>query len=416
MTAGLSGAVAAVCMSLAMQPGGPPRPVSAGPTGATGASGLLAAPVDVDPRTALLEIQRAYRAGPTAERMTVSVRQGTRPVSRGELVVRIDPGRATDNAPAPARAAVEAGPLRMTAGEGAVRVIMPANPDTVFERRHGGPLSVMALSSALPPTPLPQLALATAPDERDLDRLVPWVRVERWTSARLHTVSEPAVYRLEGEGPEGTLRLEADGRTGRLRSLVAQVAQGEVVIAIEVAALPDAALPAGPEEDRIVVSALTDLPRRAGELVVGRVLPEPVIVREDGTGVSIGEIAGERGGLIGLLPERAESAEGVRKVIEAAHGLLNADPGPAGLKVLFTRGATAAPADAEGWARLGHAGGGAARTLLIDSAAGRLARGESGAVLIVDRERRVRGWVAVKADSDAKALAGEMDKMMREGN
>jgi hypothetical protein len=132
--------------------------------------------------------------------------------------------------------------------------------------------------------------------------------------------------------------------------------------------------------------------------------------------VSIGEIAGERGGLIGLLPERAESAEGVRKVIEAAHGLLNADPGPAGLKVLFTRGATAAPADAEGWARLGHAGGGAARTLLIDSAAGRLARGESGAVLIVDRERRVRGWVAVKADSDAKALAGEMDKMMREGN
>lgn len=278
------GVVAVVLLAsgaVAVQPAAPARPGSApSPAAAT-----LVQPAPVDPLTAWGEIARAYQRGPTHDRVEVTARFGTQ--SRQAMIdVMIDPAAGDRGG-----VRIEAGPLVVWADDGGLAAHLVSNPGVMLVRPMEGGLSVASMGRALPPMPLPQVALwKCAPGESPAG-LVPWVGgggglgEVRWVSAEADDVrtSAPAL-RVMGHSVEDarvTVAVTADLASGRLRSVVMnltpdpQGAERRVEMQVRAMADPspsDVAAWRLSRRGRVEVSDLADLSRSPRELAVGTVL------------------------------------------------------------------------------------------------------------------------------------------------
>jgi hypothetical protein len=181
-------------------------------------------PVDLPPGTAIDEAGKAYRAGPVADDVSITVRTGAAGPERKERYrVRIA-ARSADGQQGP-RLLLERGRLRVFGAPGK-RVAADVGDETacVVWELEGDP-TAEDLARHLPPVPLPQIALALGGENAARD-LTPYTLGTVWSTATADERVTPSVVMLKGRCSGGDVTMVIDGRqgkSGRLRSFVAEL-------------------------------------------------------------------------------------------------------------------------------------------------------------------------------------------------
>ncbi|CAN5863842.1 hypothetical protein BH11PLA1_BH11PLA1_09930 [soil metagenome] len=225
-------------------------------------SSVSAAPLTLDPVTALREIRAVYTAAPVAENITLTLRISERTTRQDRITFALDPHAPAD--PHDDTIALLLGPLRVHAAGGVLTVTQTNFDETYFEAPYREPLTVEQLTSILPPLPLPQLALLRADADTTILDLAATAPSVNFSAA----VTDPAADRpeiaLTGASPRGSVTLTVDVRSGRLKHIVLgnPAAIGSLAFAFE-AIKPDPALFIRPDiskRRRVATPALLALP------------------------------------------------------------------------------------------------------------------------------------------------------------
>ena len=210
---------------------------------------LLAQPVtEPVPVDAVLEAAaEAYRQAPTAERVTLTVREGGRERTEG-LVLRLAPAK-----PGSSRAGLlglELGKFRVWVGDGRLVVAHADVHDAVVvlpaESRSVGDV----LEAALPSLLLPELAaLDGGLRNGELGPMVPEVA---WDSAEVTTLADRGTLAAVGVTDRGGAELVLDVETGRIVSFAAPLVDSDARIEVRCRPIE----PGDPESWRIETAGL----------------------------------------------------------------------------------------------------------------------------------------------------------------
>ena len=259
-------AIAALSFTVAVSAQPPTRPPAVSPV-----------PVEV----ALHDVAQAY-AQTLAEAVTVKYRAVGSPERSDEFVIRMQEPSAAGAGPR--QVYLELGPIRACAAAGSLTVTSSSAPGKYYLKEYSGPFTPAALASALPPLPVPQLALAGGPAFRDPTPYTPGVT---WTEAAIDESARPPTVTLTGSCPKGRVVVVANAQTGRLQKLTANLLEGEAVLELTCRAI-DPGDPTGwaiPVAGKEQVAALADLRTSAsklnGQVLVGQTVPDMTFTRTD---------------------------------------------------------------------------------------------------------------------------------------
>jgi hypothetical protein len=239
-------------------------------------------PVSLPVEAVFRDMAEAYRGEPTADRITVALREPGRTAQQGAIVVKIahenpppahtpaptstQPGAPGTNEPGvepPAQpaepaevpapvliAAVELGQLRLYIHGRELTAAMTSNPTCYFQTTLTPPPTpdgepaptgtveplLAALARVIGPVPALPLALAEFAPGGALPVLTPYTPDITWTSAttRINTPGDPIT--LTGQGRHGPAKLLVDSKTLRPISLTAMISARETVLELTLSA------------------------------------------------------------------------------------------------------------------------------------------------------------------------------------
>lgn len=178
--------------------------------------------VVIDVRTAWASAVAAYRAKPTADRISVSVRDESRGTRRDEYTVRLSPAEGER----PESMLLELGSLRVFASQGQVLAWLDGVRTTYWRGKYQGELDVVTLSRLIPPVSLPQLtALRGGEDVGVVTMFAPDVA---WTAAAITGLDDEARVRVDGRAGDMAAQMILMP-TGRFVSLSVTIAPGTIV-------------------------------------------------------------------------------------------------------------------------------------------------------------------------------------------
>lgn len=167
----------------------------------------------------MASITRAYRAGPIAESVRVTIQRGDE-VREDTLTVRVLSPATTGHA----MLRLELGPLRISAATDSItgQIIAQHVRDTTAYAswRFEGPLTPTTLARYIPPVPAPQLALALGDPSADL---IPQAPAITWHGATRERLAGRSIVRLTGRSRNRPVTLRADATSGRLIDLTAMI-------------------------------------------------------------------------------------------------------------------------------------------------------------------------------------------------
>lgn len=158
----------------------------------------------LDPGEVFRSITDAYRAGPIAERVTVTAVSEHRQREQTATVFVDAPGKS---------ALLELGPLRALARNGELRVTHKRRGDRYAIFPAGGRSIAAIVADSLPPIPLPELSLAFD-DPADPVHLTPFPGIIEWTDA-MHAPGATKLV-LIGAGPGTRVTYVVNTETWRL--------------------------------------------------------------------------------------------------------------------------------------------------------------------------------------------------------
>lgn len=212
-------------------------PLAAGPL-----ASATAQPLAVEPDVALADARAAYRAGPVADRVAVSVRRGSQILRRDIFTVRLSAGSPDSRDDDAVR--IELGRLRIGLSGTTLVIERAAGDGPCLVHTLDQPPTSTALVSILRPLPIPQLDLAFGTADAGLTPLAASIV---WTSATLEPDARPATVTLRGRGDGGPVELTLFAATGRLQRLTLQLepADADPPLTLELLStpLPDAGDP-----------------------------------------------------------------------------------------------------------------------------------------------------------------------------
>jgi hypothetical protein len=254
-------------------------------------------PERIPPEAILETIRSAYDKKPTADEVKVTLyKAGHAPrlpsdtLASDTFVVRIDPG--PPGSTVPVRLFLDFGALRVLVGGGKLTAVNPAVPGRYYQTKLAGPLTPQSLNKVLPPTPIPELALACA-DPASLASFTPYTPGVTWTAATIDPSARSAT--MTGASSVGPIVLGANPTTGRLTKVVATIkgARGGDTT-LDLAITPtDAGSPASwtiSIEGRQRVNSLAELrspPPSSAHISARQPLPDFTLQRTDSTAWSL---------------------------------------------------------------------------------------------------------------------------------
>ncbi|MGQ0627919.1 MAG: hypothetical protein ACT4PL_07440 [Phycisphaerales bacterium] len=384
-------------------------------------------PVEVDPSVVIKDILRAYRASPTADRITIAFRDPGRPVRKEEVTLRLNPLPVVGGSPIGRdfQCLAEAGPLRIYAENGYLVVVHTARPETFYRNDFEPPLTLDKLDAALRPFPFPQLALAAGSGEPGARvDLTAYARATTWSAARVIEDSERPQASAEGRSESGPVVLISDVKSGRLRKVVLTLESRGMVIDLTMAAEPagDPARWAPSLVGRRYVGTIAELLKPEESIEVGVRFPAPAIFGPGLARLRTEDLlppgAGARRAVLVLLRLTDGNASAVGALARAARAAFNTSmaDGPAGemTVALHVVGVLDGPgvlteeskADADRIAR--RADPTLNWTLPRGASLGRVAGAVDGAVIVIDQDFVVRHLTPLsdlEADPAAAARA-----------
>lgn len=395
---------------------------------AAAAMPALAQPVQLDPRLVIQEAQQAYRAGPTAEQVTATLRiEGAHPrrpmVMQQRFTVRIAPP--APEAEGPTQALLELGDVTVALRDGLLTASSTWNEQRVLVRdleSFPGPLD---LAATLPPIPAPQLALVA---DDDFSTPTPYTPDVRWVQASADPDAPMQLVIMEGQGPHGPVTLVTDAQTGRLLKMTAAVASDPPA---KLDLLFEPIDPGDPTAWRIDTAG-REIVASATELGLPQAPeppePEPELIFRNAEGdpwrPGAGEMANAHAAAVILIPAQRDPDRALRAAAVAAIAAgLAQTPGP-----LRTRAAVAFPPGGFGAAAFNQLRQGwsaelarrerVAEDLLWTEAPPHVltpSLAEADALLLLigsDGERLAP--LPLRADATAEALAQEISRLLRE--
>lgn len=156
----------------------------------------------------------AYRAGPVAERIVMTVRSADGRERSSTVVLRVDVGDAT--AGRPRRVRLDLGRISVFAEDDRLVAVNVQDPLTYFEARLARPVTPDALESVIPPLCLPQLSWALEEAQAGVARL-PVVGAVDWEGAAV--VEEARDQFIRATLAPGNIEIRWDDEDDRLRRL-----------------------------------------------------------------------------------------------------------------------------------------------------------------------------------------------------
>lgn len=247
-------------------------------------------PVSLPVEAVFRDMAEAYRGEPTADRITVALREPGRTAQQGTIVVKIahdppppahtraptpapthtpgptepeapginepgvePPAQPTDPAEVPAPvliAAVELGQLRLYIHGRELTAAMTSNPTCYFQTTLTPPTTpdgepaptetveplLVALARVIGPVPALPLALAEFAPGGALPVLTPYTPDITWTSATTRINTPGDAITLTGQGRHGPAKLLVDSKTLRPISLTATISARETVLELTLSA------------------------------------------------------------------------------------------------------------------------------------------------------------------------------------
>jgi hypothetical protein len=253
------------------------------------------APESIPPEVLLETIRSAYGKKQTSEEIKVTLLKGPHAprlasdtLASDTFIVRIDPG--PPGGAAPSRLLLDFGGLRVLVAGGELTAVNPAVPGRYYQTKLPGPLTPRSLAKLLPPTPVPELALACS-DPASFGELTPYTPRVTWTSATIDAGARNGV--LIGSSEAGPIVMTANATSGRLSKIVAAIKSpgGETTLDLTITPA-EAGSPASwviPTEGRERVKSLADLrsPPMTGPVSAGHPVPDFAPQRMDSTAWSL---------------------------------------------------------------------------------------------------------------------------------
>ncbi|MBL8747401.1 MAG: hypothetical protein JNK58_13730 [Phycisphaerae bacterium] len=229
---------------------------------------LLALParaevIPLDPAIAFDDLAAHYRRGPHHERIEVRVtRDGT---TRAEpILLRIEP---------PDTLQVTLNDLTVWSDGTVLRLFDRQDEQAYVEHPVERRDLIGALNAAIPPLPLPQIALAFA-DKPDR-ALTDYTRGVHWSNASVDDAVRPAITTIKGASDRAEVSLTADASTGRVLGMRTVIDGGRTIIELTSQPLAQAETPPlGIDVARRTrVSDPSSFRPRGSKVLVGDTLP-----------------------------------------------------------------------------------------------------------------------------------------------
>lgn len=273
--------------------------------------GASAQPIELDPALVLQELYAAYRAGPVADEVLVTIRAGGQ---ERQETIRVSLQARRIQPPTEPRFLLDLGRLRLSAIPGLAVAAQPSDSTTCVAWPFEGDPTPDDLARVLPPLPLPQLAIAFGRDDA-LASPTPYTPGVTWTSASATDAGAHPTSTLVGHSAAGPITMTMDARTGRLRELVAELASDPQPVTIELACRAidpgdPGAWPIDPA-GRERLASLADLGRPRPLITPGRPIPDLPISTLDGTEWSFPESAAPTLILFFRVPADADRAAAI---------------------------------------------------------------------------------------------------------
>jgi len=237
---------------------------------------------------AVKRIAEAYRDGPLADRVSLSVGNGDHAGGAAEIIVHIDPDGAV---------LLEMGALTLWAGEEMVEGVVESNRGAYFAAPRAGRPIHHVLWRHLPWTPLPQpgLAFDSAPQAPDV---LPFAGPFSWETGQVD--DDGSLFAAHGESPQAAVTLIADVETARLRR-AAVMRRGDARtdrLRVEPIDPGDPSQWRPDTSGRRAVSTLADLALIEPEIDPGDPAPEILLLTLDGRPWRLSEAAGDPAALL----------------------------------------------------------------------------------------------------------------------
>jgi hypothetical protein len=221
---------------------------------------------DID--TALARARAVYRAGPVAERITMTVTTADGEQRRSTILLRIDSGSEVPPLRT-RRVALDLNRLQISADNTAITAVTPREASLYYRSPVAAPLSLDQLWNAVPPVPLPQFEWALGEGSHNMGRVITAVLQTSWVGVQ-HTRDLGVIF--TGAAPGGPARAQFT-REGRLIALTLPISKTGDVIDLKVTSEPPNGEWAIDTSDRLPVPSLADLRPRPPELQPGARLP-----------------------------------------------------------------------------------------------------------------------------------------------
>jgi hypothetical protein len=376
--------------------------------------------IPLTPGLVIAGAQEAYRAGPVADRLAISVTSAAGRARSADVIVRID---ATGDMPAFRLEFAESrsdASLVVSLSAGTLVAANSGNENDRWVMENVG-AGLDEILSLLPPLPIPQLHLALG---GAFDHPTPYTPDLAWESAETSQAQPPSDrvdIVLRGRGPLGAVTALFDAQTLRLRSFEAEL-QGERTLSI----LSEPVEPGTPADwpittvGRTLVADLSDLSLQRGPITPGQFVPDI----GDNTGWSLhAELealaaAGSKAVALVLFrvseePLQLATAEAGARLALQAVGLTRAEG--AAPAVVARPMAAIELAGAEGdWQALRERWAGEAMNGLMPgwatpgSTLDRFDPGAIAALVLVAPDRRLLAVIPLESRTDAEALAEEI--------
>lgn len=191
----------------------------------------------LDPAVALRDLRLAYTTESIEQELGITVKQPGTPARTTDARLRTMPG---------GDFVLRLGDLTVWTAGDEFRATSMRAPKMYFSApMPAGAERLAAIEPHLPPIPIPQLAVALAPDE-SLRDATPYTRGIRWSTAKLDAAEKPARVILTGEGAGCTVTMILDAERARLRDFVGVMRDSQTEIRVTAKAASDAAQSAEP--------------------------------------------------------------------------------------------------------------------------------------------------------------------------
>lgn len=244
-------------------------------------------PLSVDPSTVLSEARKAYHTAPTAERITITLKNADRLTRTETILYRSDPGAPSTTADDVI--AMEFGPLRLHAMGGTLSVWHSSHPATLYRATYEQPLTPAKLARLLPPLAAPQLAISSSQPDDDKIDLLPTAPAVHFDKAEGDPKAAHPVWTLTGQGARGAVTMFVDGATGRLQRILSREKNSPISLEMAIDPLnltPSSTWSVDPTGRRLV-SSLAELTSPAPMLRVGDPWPAATMTSLQGAEVPL---------------------------------------------------------------------------------------------------------------------------------